>query len=384
MTIFLVEPSDKGHQPHYVNVCVQALVELGCRVVSVIPENGTEYSTLTANRNHTRVNYPRFRTFKGRGGGLLTRWSRVISEIRACKSHVNIGISDRPLIYKPTMHYCDIRNCKVVYDFCRQDWSGLYINASELRRGYPDSYQKKVVSSLYNSKSCKHLFSNDLGVLEQLGTLVSAQVGYFPEVVSRYDISRVLDIPEVLMAMYRAVEGQTIITHAGMLTKRKGVMNFIQAIQSITSPNVVFNIVGPVSLAEFTVDEQKYIENVWASDPRVRLFRQSVASDIFEWVIERSDLVFAVYEDWTQGSSVLTHASHARVPSIVAGGSCMGDLCEKYNLGWVVDPSTTIDYSGIYSDFAECRHDNRFEFQAHLQLQSYENVKIAMERLLSR
>lgn len=382
MTIFLVEPSDSGHQPHYVRVCSQALLELGVKVVSVVPSQSAEYAALPISPNHSIVRYPRFRTFSGRGGGLLTRWSRKLSEIRACKAISCTNRRAEQLIYNPTMSEYDYRNCKVVYEVCRQDWAGLYINASELRRGYPESYQRAVVSKLFNSSRCKHLFSNDVGVLDQLDTLVSARVGYFPEVVSLIDNRSLADVPETLRTMFSPDSGKTIITHAGLLTKRKGVMNFIKAIESIKCSNVVFNIVGPVSLAEFTVDERKYIENVWASDRRVRLYRQNVSSDVFQWIIERSDLVFAVYEDWTQGSSVLTHASHARVPTIVSGGSCMGDLCKKYNLGWVVDPSTTSDYSGIYEEFSECRNANVYEYEKHLQQQSYDNVKVSMKQLV--
>jgi hypothetical protein len=137
-----------------------------------------------------------------------------------------------------------------------------------------------------------------------------------------------------------------------------------------------------VSLAEFSVGERKHIENVWMSDRRVRLYRENVSSEVFQWLIERSDLVFAVYEQWTQGSSVLTHASHAQVPAIVAGGSCMGDLCKRYNLGWVVDPTETVNYSDIYDDFEMCRYANSFGFQQHLDLQSYENVQVAMQQLV--
>jgi glycosyltransferase involved in cell wall biosynthesis len=183
--------------------------------------------------------------------------------------------------------------------------------------------------------------------------------------------------------MFEPVPGQIVITHAGLLTKRKGIMHFVRAIQTIKCPKVVFNIVGPVSLLDFTAEEASHIEQTWKADDRVRLYRKPVSSEVFQWMINRTDLVFAVYDEWTQGSSVLTHASHAGVPCIVPAGSCMADLCSMFNLGWVVDPTEVTDYSQVFEGFLESRDRDNFGFSDHLSFQSYSNVVSAMQRLIS-
>jgi glycosyltransferase involved in cell wall biosynthesis len=73
---------------------------------------------------------------------------------------------------------------------------------------------------------------------------------------------------------------------------------------------------------------------------------------IFNEILSLADVVFAVYRDFGRSSNMLSKAAYFEKPILVATGSLMGTLVERYKIGLTVDQNDTLAMHQALQDAA--------------------------------
>jgi hypothetical protein len=151
---------------------------------------------------------------------------------------------------------------------------------------------------------------------------------------------------ELSAELERRAAGRKIVGLLGHLSEAKNLAMFLDLATAPRNRDIFFLLAGqyealsvaPGERARLTDAAAGTLENIWALPNRI------AAESDFNFLLQRVDVVFAVYRDFTRSSNILTKAALFRRPIVVAPGFCMAERVNQYRLGLTAEPD----------DAAEC------------------------------
>lgn len=217
-------------------------------------------------------------------------------------------------------------------------WTGIWNGPELLRAG-----THRKAGGIFHAKKCRGVIVPDEWMRERLTGLDPALcVHVMPEVAdltpAELENSQVVDI-------LRAAAGRRIVGLLGNITKRKGIITFLEmaALAQATAPDVFFVAAGDFSLNSCG-DEYAHINAACnAATNNFRLFPRRLADGAeFNAHVSVCDVIFAAYHDFPFQSNLLTKAAAFAKPVVVSRGFVMESRTIEFGLGLAVPPGDAI------------------------------------------
>jgi glycosyltransferase involved in cell wall biosynthesis len=202
-------------------------------------------------------------------------------------------------------------------------WSGLLVQS-----GLP-AYKSLMpdVRPFLSSKSCM-----GIGVLNEfsIDALKPFQSDIFciPDFA---DLSTPDESYQLLATLKEKAAGRKIISLLGSIGTRKGIDLLLNTIPLLSENDYFFFLAGTSWLTEEQTEKVK----TFAATHRNCLFSLERIPDeaCFNALVSESDILFAVYRNFTGSSNLITKAAAFGKPIIVAQGECMGKRINEYGIG---------------------------------------------------
>lgn len=202
-------------------------------------------------------------------------------------------------------------------------WSGLLVQS--MLPVYKN-YQPDVRRSL-RSKNC-----TGLGVLNEYSVreLLSFQnnVIVFPDFA---DLSAPDTDYDLLKILREKANGRKIVSLLGSIHPRKGVDLFLRSCELLPQNEYFFLIAGKPSLSPIHMQKITAFEK---AHPNTLFSLERIPDEAcFNALVTESDLIFAVYTNFTGSSNLLTKSAAFQKPVVVGSGICMRRRVEEHQTG---------------------------------------------------
>jgi glycosyltransferase involved in cell wall biosynthesis len=204
--------------------------------------------------------------------------------------------------------------------------SRIKMRYSFLRRGIFDP------NNFFNSPNCKSILLFDSLIAITFNKKFKKKAIVIPDVI---DISSPNFEYCVSKEIAKKSESKNVVSIGGSISKRKGILSFLRAIEGFESKNFLFVVAGKLDIDSFTKAELNYVSNIIETNKdKILFFEERIPSEAdFNSIIFQSDIIFASYLDFTASSNLITKAAYFRKPIIVSKGFLMEEIIDKYRLG---------------------------------------------------
>ena len=250
-------------------------------------------------------------------------------------------------------------------------WSGLLVQSALPRwqKGMPD------VRPYLSSSHCL-----GVGVLNEYSA--DDLKAFQPHVWCMPDFTD-LSAPDpsypLLQTLRQRAGGRKVVSLLGSIGMRKGVTLLQQVIPLLPEDEYFFLIAGRSWLDKAETSRLRSLE----SGRTNCLFSLERIPDeaCFNALVAASDVIFAVYRNFTGSSNLLTKAAAFQRPVIVSQGACMGWRAEKYDIGRAI---VETDANACRKAIADLCHDTKDRTEAYdryLQQHSLTRLRSCLETL---
>jgi hypothetical protein len=211
-------------------------------------------------------------------------------------------------------------------------WAGLHMAASDLLDPRLRSAMEGRLRRLAHPQ-CRGLAVYDEAEAAALRRLLPERtVVTLPD---GNDSSLAVPTSPVAQELERRAAGRRIVGLLGHLSEPKNLLLFLEIATAPRNRDLFFLVAGqyePLSVApavrrKLLAASSGAWENVWALPNRIP------SEGDFNRLLQRLDVVFAVYRDFTRSSGILTKAALFRRPILVASRYCMAERVLAYRLG---------------------------------------------------
>jgi hypothetical protein len=214
-------------------------------------------------------------------------------------------------------------------------WAGLHVSVSDLRDPARRADMERRMHIL-SHRSCRGLAVLDEAAARAVRQLHPAQiVATLPDIADTTLADRGSPFAA---ALQRRAAGRRVVGLLGHLSEAKNIALFLDIATAPGNSDLFFLLAGQYEPLSLPPELRARIEeaaagrwdNVWAITERI----SSEAE--FNRLLERTDIVFAVYRDFTRSSNILTKAALYQRPVLVAANYCMAERVAAYRLGLAI------------------------------------------------
>lgn len=176
---------------------------------------------------------------------------------------------------------------------------------------------------------------------------------------------------------------RTVVLQIGSITAHKGIPTLLDVISAADPDRFYFALVGEVHWETFGPQKAR-VRSFYASPPEnVFLFQEYVDSERdYNGVLEASDIIYAVYQNFGSSSNSLTKAAGLCRPILVSDASLMGERVRLSNIG-AVAPEENAAIILERLNWLAMQPAARFGFAEFSREQSLESLKVILADALN-
>lgn len=345
-TVVLIDNHVGGHHLAYLRLYTKALLDLGCRVMTLSREPNAVKSWIST---HYPQFTPQVQTFAIGGTeipkfplirklpqpiAILERWRQAAIAVQNYSD--TIGWHPDLVFFNWLDSYFSHYLTPFLIDrIFPYPWAGLYFQVGDLRfqpHTLPIINKPLIHYGIANSSRCQALGVLDETWSESLQKSLKTQVILFPDITDEVPPDRNYSIAQQI----RDKAGKRkIIGLIGSLSRRKGILTLLKVAQKSMEENWLFVFVGQLSEDGFSLTELNYLKSLIHAPLKNCFFHLKPIPDEpqFNALIETFDILFCAYENYPYSSNLLTKAAAFKKPVIVSQGFCMAERVNKFNLG---------------------------------------------------
>jgi len=198
------------------------------------------------------------------------------------------------------------------------------------------------------------------------------------------DLELPVEQPELARDIRRRAGGRTVVLQIGSIAPHKGIATLLDVIALADPTRFFFAFVGEVHWASFADDEKRVRRALTEPPENVFVYEGYVASEIdYNSLIDASDIVYAVYQNFNSSSNSLTKAAGFRRPILVSANSLMGQRVLASGTGSVApenEPAAILAELGRLAT----RPKESFSFDIYHQAHSLEALKAVLADAMPR
>lgn len=133
----------------------------------------------------------------------------------------------------------------------------------------------------------------------------------------------------------------------GSIGKQKNLARWYGLIGLCDQSEWFFVQMGRINVNNLTREDESALKKIQGNPPENLFIYPEYVKDerVFNQIISISDVIFAVYRDFSRSSNMLSKAAYFEKPILVAENCLMGQRVRRYRIGLEVDPN---DSSSIY------------------------------------
>ena len=176
-------------------------------------------------------------------------------------------------------------------------------------------------------------------------------------------------------------QGRKIISLLGSINKRKGIDLLLNTIELMPQDEYYFVIAGKSSL---TMNETKRLESFANQHKNMMISLDKIPTEAdFNTLVTQSDIIFAVYQQFTGSSNLLTKAAAFYKPVVVTTNQCMGRRIEVYQTGIAIDEKDANACSKAIIELCKRKIDRK-NYEQYLALHRTETLSNCLSNLTNK
>ncbi|HEY4800106.1 MAG TPA: hypothetical protein VII99_13585 [Bacteroidia bacterium] len=189
-------------------------------------------------------------------------------------------------------------------------------------------------------------------------------------------------LSELAATVLIKAKGRRIISLLGSLEKRKGIIPYLDVIQSADADKYFFLLAGKLDIT-FSKEELDRLENVRRNLENCYCIFDGIPTEVdFNSLVKISDILYLVYIEFFHSSNLLTKASLFRKPVIVAKGYCMGKRVEHYNTGIAIANCNAEEIKYALDNFDSIFNPSKAQYSKYFSLHSETKLKDSLSIIL--
>jgi len=343
-----------GHHEIYIKYYSKTLIELGYKVSILCPFPAEIKKWLQGNleEGHDSFDCIHFVTEETEGASFFPNYLNLLFRVFNNWLHLrglfktqvfSLGKPDHFLfLWLDGFLHGYMPSIMVDYLFPHK-WSGLYFHPTHHRGFEKSSKLKKTFfrfpeNMIKNSKYMKSLAVLDDGVVTKLrGVLNEINVFIMPDFTDEERHNEKFALCRVIKSLSK---GRKIVLLIGNLAKRKGLLTLLKVAQIPSAKDFYFVAVGELVESTYTKGELKNIKLALESGIESCYFHFNHVKNNadFNALVDMSDLIYAVYDNFLHSSNLVTKAAMYNKKLVVCSGGYMEEVVKKYQLGEAVIP----------------------------------------------
>lgn len=395
-TVFLIDPRWQGHHLTYVKLFTQILLRQNYEVIVLCPKPNEVYKLILdtmpdyiAKLHVDKLIESKSPSINILGMGALypaiSRWYLTTKMITKAKKKFSVKPDIVFFSWLDGYLYLGYSAlvCRLLYKlvdiFFPYKWCGLLFHAYTVQeKRNPDIYK------IIESKKCHAIaVLNELNNrdLKQLDT----KIVVFPDMADDASPDITYDLVQKII---KKADQKKIIGLLGYLEKRKGILDLIEIAQQSIQKPWFFVFAGVLPQDTFSSTEMNDILNFAASNPSNCLFHfeRIPEESQFNALVNKCDVLYAVYQDFSSSSNILTKAAIFKKLVLVANGYYMENIVKEFNLGLSANETEIFKQIGaleILIDRDKFYQNSEFpKFEEYLKLHSVKQLDQAITDLL--
>lgn len=328
MKVKVVDISTSGHREVYYKQIANSFSTIGCEVELFAPTGGGGSSS---------VSYTILEVGKPLSVASKALFSKVISIVLSEYVRIKNLVRIR--------RKAKLKSSDFVFFACLDDvlptllpvfiidwlmnyrWSGLLVQSVFPRKSV---FSPNIKRALKSNQCVSVCVLNEYSVAEMQEynnkVFVMPDFSYIADNLSIYDLKT--DYIQFGSQPY-------IVCLLGSIHSRKGVDLLLETAKLLPTDKYQFVVAGKSSLSK--EEEEKLILQANVQGNIVLSLNKIPDEYTFNSLIYKSDVVFAVYNDFYGSSNLLTKAAQMKKPVVVAKGHCMGCRVELFDTGIAID-----------------------------------------------
>lgn len=327
MKIAVIDCSVSGHRETYYKAYTRTWAKLGNEVLLIAPQESDTGDVATFSKIMTRSLLP-LPVGKPIKKKLVVLKNALIRLQNLAVIRQQLKEFHPDLVYFPCLD--DILPTLAplfIFDWLLPySWSGLLVQSAlpSYKPWMPD------VRPFLRSRHCL-----GIGVLNEYS--IDALKPFQPSIQRLPDFADLSDPSNeyiINKALEEDVRGRKVIALLGSIATRKGISLLLSVIPFLPEEEYFFLIAGKSSLGR-TQNIQLYEFEETRTNCLFDIERIPDESS-FNGLVAASDVIFAVYRNFTGSSNLLTKAAAFGKPVIVSQGGCMGKRVAEYGMGAVI------------------------------------------------
>ncbi len=352
MNIFIVDIYVTGHHISYLRLFAQAFQKLNFEIIVLLP-NCREAKDASVDVFKSEVSSEIFffdlpktsitRTRMESMDRLRQMWRAVGEKIK----DISLTFEEPGLVFFPYMDpfmgpYLSLSKLDSAFPY---PWSGLIMNPQNCRTKMPYSWLRRLLLSphhLLKSKNCKAVFVFDKLCAELIKKETKKQVVVIPDVIDNVE-------PDRSYWLYKEASkqanGRKVVSLLGSLSKRKGMLTLLKAVDMDNGRDHLFLIAGKLDIGSFNAEDLNYINEIVERNQHKIIYnpeRIPTEAD-FNALVSVSDIIYAAYIDFSASSNLITKAATFWKPVLVSKGYMMEEIVNEFKLGVAIPQDSPIE-----------------------------------------
>ncbi len=158
--------------------------------------------------------------------------------------------------------------------------------------------------------------------------------------------------------------GRKIVFMGGSIGKQKNLARWYGLIGLCDQSEWFFVQMGRINVNNLTREDESALKKIQGNPPENLFIYPEYVKDerLFNQIISISDVIFAVYRDFSRSSNMLSKAAYFEKPILVAENCLMGQRVRRYQIGLEVNPN---DSSSIYRGLTSLLNSDEIKDNFH-------------------
>lgn len=353
--IILVDPFTSGHHLSYLRIYTSIFLECGCRVVilcddiqtvkSALGELLLQYKECLRVLNIFRRTLSNTELYnnkrKGKSRYLVETYSACRNFMEVTKAIKKNRLNKDSLVLLMWLDAFVSKHLppvilRLIFPY---KWAGLYFHPCKIN---------KISGSSKRSRDLQHNIPIlNSATLEFVGLFDELAVQKLCDRHNREVFKALPDVAErkvpnldskLLKEILQKARGRKIVSLLGSLDSRKNVAGFFELARSCDSEEVYYLCAGNLAKTAFSPDQVDFIYNVYEENKdKIYFYDKHIEDDsIFEALFSLSDVILAVYENFTASSNMISKSAAYRKYIVVSNEFLMSEVVKFYGIGLTV------------------------------------------------